>query len=272
MRDSDDELARVDELLTLAYDTSSRRRELELLQSVQPDGWYVIEEDGAPLAVAGCLVYGAFCWLGLVATHPAARGRGLAKQVSSHLVQWARARGCRTVALDASILGRPVYERLGFQAVGATAELMRPPGPLSDSGARADRASPADVDEIARFDRTVFGGDRSRLLRGLAGDPLAAWWITRGDDGAISGYLLARSRLLGPGAALTADAAERLVRSALDETRELRVLVPDESAFHDALATLGFVEQRRLAHMRHGDLELPGARSRLIAQLSYATG
>jgi GNAT superfamily N-acetyltransferase len=256
MRDSDDELAGVDELLMLAYDTSSRRRELELLQSVQPDGWYVIEEDGAPLAVAGCLVYGDFCWLGLVATHPAARGRGLASQVSSHLVQWALRRGCRTVALDASVPGRPVYERLGFRAVGALADL----------------AAAGDVDEIARFDRTIFGGDRARLLRALAHDPRGAWWTTRGDDGALTGYLLARPRLLGPGAALAGDAAERLVRSALDEAGEQRVLVPGESAFHDVLTRLGFVEQRQLTHMRLGDVALPGARSRLVAQLSYATG
>jgi hypothetical protein len=50
------------------------------------------------------------------------------------------------------------------------------------------------------------------------------------------------------------------------------VLVPAESAFHDALTRLGFVELRRLAHMRFGDPGLPGERSRLIAQLSYATG
>jgi GNAT superfamily N-acetyltransferase len=272
MRDSDDELTRVDELLTLAYGTGSRRRELDLLQSVQPDGWYVIEEAGAPLAVAGCLVYGAFCWLGLVATHPDARGRGLASQVSGHLVEWALAHGCRTVALDASIVGRPVYERLGFRAVGATAELHRPAGALPDAGPLAEPASADDIDEIARFDRTVFGGNRSRLLRGLARDPVAAWWLTRGEEGAISGYLLTRARLLGPGAALAPDAAKRLVRSALDETLESRVLVPDESAFHDVLLELGFVEQRQLTHMRSGELELPGARSRLIAQLSYATG
>jgi hypothetical protein len=50
------------------------------------------------------------------------------------------------------------------------------------------------------------------------------------------------------------------------------VLVPDESAFLTTLLALGFVEQRRLVHMRLGELELPGERSRLIAQLSYATG
>jgi hypothetical protein len=48
--------------------------------------------------------------------------------------------------------------------------------------------------------------------------------------------------------------------------------VPAGSLFLDTLLACGFVEQRRLDHMRHGALELPGARNRLLAQLSYATG
>jgi GNAT superfamily N-acetyltransferase len=272
MRDTDDELARVDELLTLAYATSSRRRELELFQAAQPDGWYVIERDGSPVAVAGCLVYGPFCWLGLVATHPALRGRGLASRLSRHLVDWAVSRGCRTVALDASIVGRPVYERLGFEAVGETAELLRGPGTPLPPGEAATRGSVADLDEIAALDRQIFGGDRSVLLRELFADPRGAWCVDRNGDGRLGGYLLTRNRLLGPGAAVDELTAARLVRTALAEGREQRVLVPDESTFLAMLLALGFVEQRRLVHMRFGELELPGERSRLIAQLSYATG
>jgi GNAT superfamily N-acetyltransferase len=272
MRDTDEELARVDELLTLAYATSSRRRELELFQTSQPDGWYVIDQDGSPVAVAGCLLYGPFCWLGLVATHPDLRGRGLASRLSGHLVEWALSRGCRTVALDASIVGRPVYERLGFQAVGETAELLRDPEAPPWSGESAARGSIADLGEIAALDSEVFGGDRSVLLREVFADARGSWWVTRTADGRLSGYLLARDRLLGPGAAVDEQTAARLVRSALAEGQEQRVLVPDESAFLTTLLALGFVEQRRLVHMRFGELELPGERSRLIAQLSYASG
>jgi GNAT superfamily N-acetyltransferase len=272
MRDTEDELARVDELLTLAYATSSRRRELELFQAAQPDGWYVIEQDGSPVAVAGCLVYGPFCWLGLVATHPDLRGRGLASRLSEHLVEWATSRGCRTVALDASIVGRPVYERLGFEAVGETAELLRGPGTPLPRGDTAARGSVADLDEIAALDRETFGGDRSVLLRELFADARGSWYVARAGDGWLSGYLLTRDRLLGPGAAVDEQTATLLVRSAVAEGQEQRVLVPHESAFLTTLLDLGFVEQRRLVHMRFGELELPGERSRLIAQLSYATG
>jgi hypothetical protein len=62
------------------------------------------------------------------------------------------------------------------------------------------------------------------------------------------------------------------VRSALDARCDQRVLVPAGSAYLDTLLDLGFVEQRRLAHMRIGERRLSGERCRLVAQLSYATG
>jgi GNAT superfamily N-acetyltransferase len=272
MRETEDELARVDELLTLAYGTASRRPELDIYLQARPTSWCVIEQDGQLLAVAGCLAYGGFAWLGLVATHPDARGRGLASQVSQHLVGWALARGCPTVALDASISGRSVYERLGFQQVGSTAELLRP---ASSGSTREERAEPgphAGLEDILAFDRGVFGGDRSTLLRGLAADPRARWHVTRRPDGGIGGYLLVRAHLIGPAAAIDEASARQLVRAALDDRHDQRVLVPEGSAHLDTLLALGFVEQRRLAHMRIGELSLSQARSRLLAQLSYATG
>src|ERR1700694_1295497 len=128
MRGSVSELTKVDQLLTLAFGSPSRRNELELYTKVQPDGWFVIEEDDRIVAVGGCIVYGSFSWMGLVGTHPAVRGRGHATRLSEHLVKWSYAKGCRTVALDASKLGRPIYERLGFQPVGSTVRLARAPG------------------------------------------------------------------------------------------------------------------------------------------------
>ena len=52
------------------------------------------------------------------------------------------------------------------------------------------------------------------------------------------------------------------MRAALDDRYDQRVLVPEGSSHLDTLLALGFVEQRRLAHMRFGELELsPGAAS-----------
>jgi GNAT superfamily N-acetyltransferase len=272
MRDRDDELVRVDQLLTLAYGSASRRSELEIYLRAAPTRWCVIELDGRLLAVAGCFAYGGFAWLGLVATHPDARGRGLASQVSQHLAEWALARGCCTVALDASTTGRPVYLRLGFEQVGATAELLRPAGSPPPPDERAEPASPGDLDEIVAFDRGVFGGDRATLLRALAEHARGDWYVTRAADGRLGGYLLVRGQLIGPAAGVDEYAVRQLLHSALDARSDQRVLVPEGSAYLDTLLDLGFVEQRRLAHMRIGEPALSPERSRLVAQLSYATG
>ena len=272
MRDRQDELVRVDQLLTLAYGSASRRSELEIYLRATPTSCCVIEQASRLLAVAGCFAYDGFAWLGLVATHPDARGRGLASEVSRHLVDWALARGCRTVALDASVTGRPVYQRLGFEEVGATAELLRPAGSAPPPDERAEPASPDHLEEIIAFDRGVFGGDRGTLLRALAEHARGDWYVTRTPDGRLGGYLVVRGQLIGPAAGVDDLAVRRLVRSALDARCDQRVLVPAGSAYLDTLLDLGFVEQRRLAHMRIGERRLSPERCRLVAQLSYATG
>ena len=48
-------------------------------------------------------------------TEPGFRGRGVATRLVEEMVRWATSRGYRRIFLHASIAGRPVYARLGFQ-------------------------------------------------------------------------------------------------------------------------------------------------------------
>jgi GNAT superfamily N-acetyltransferase len=48
-------------------------------------------------------------------TEPAARGRGVATRLVREMIRWAMARGYPRIFLHASHMGRPVYERLGFE-------------------------------------------------------------------------------------------------------------------------------------------------------------
>ena len=274
MRRTDPELSQVDQLLMLAFGFASRRTELELYTTVQPDGWFVIEEDDRIVAVGGCMVYGSFSWIGLVGTRPADRGRGHATRLSEHLVKWSYARGCRTVALDASKLGRPIYERLGFRPVGSTVQLAprRMQEPRNPEVTIGHLASP-DKDQLLELDAGIFGGDRSGLLKLLMRGDGKSRLVTRHNAGRLSGYLFVRDRLIGPGAATSPDVARTLVHDALADTSpEQTLLLPSESAYLDVLLSLGFVEQQRLTHMRHGDPSIAGSRDRLLAQTSYAAG
>jgi GNAT superfamily N-acetyltransferase len=74
---------------------------------------------GGELAcVAGTLDRDDDCLLVMVATEPERRGAGLARRLCHAALVDARDRGLRTSSLQATKIGRPVYERLGFQAFG----------------------------------------------------------------------------------------------------------------------------------------------------------
>jgi predicted acetyltransferase len=54
-----------------------------------------------------------------VAVAPEARGRGLSGKLLAHALADAAERGLETSTLVSTRLGRPVYERLGYQALGS---------------------------------------------------------------------------------------------------------------------------------------------------------
>jgi GNAT superfamily N-acetyltransferase len=51
-----------------------------------------------------------------VYTEPGYRGRGIAKRLMQQIMQEAKARQITVVTLHASKMGRPIYEKLGFQS------------------------------------------------------------------------------------------------------------------------------------------------------------
>jgi GNAT superfamily N-acetyltransferase len=70
----------------------------------------------------GCLLmsdHGSNSDVEWVAVAPEARGRGLSGKLLAHALADAAERGLETSTLVSTRLGRPVYERLGYQALGS---------------------------------------------------------------------------------------------------------------------------------------------------------
>lgn len=61
-----------------------------------------------------------------IATLPSFRGRGYGAAMSGHAAAWGRDRGAEVAVLQASAMGRPVYERMGFVEVVAYVQLVMP--------------------------------------------------------------------------------------------------------------------------------------------------
>lgn len=59
------------------------------------------------------------CDFWFAATIPAARGRGLVSGLLHRALSDARERGCRTTTTQATAMGAPVYERIGYRSQGA---------------------------------------------------------------------------------------------------------------------------------------------------------
>jgi len=91
---------------------------------------YQARVDGEPASVIGTLDDGDDCGVYFVATLKEHRGKGLARRLMHAALAEARERGLRTSTLQATKLGYPVYERLGYEAI-CTLEMWEWRGPGS---------------------------------------------------------------------------------------------------------------------------------------------
>jgi ribosomal protein S18 acetylase RimI-like enzyme len=83
-----------------------------------PTYTYVARLDGEPASVVVSQDLEGDCSIWCVATLPDARGRGLAAGLMRRALADGRERGCEISTLQATKLGQPVYERLGYRSFG----------------------------------------------------------------------------------------------------------------------------------------------------------
>jgi GNAT superfamily N-acetyltransferase len=79
---------------------------------------YVARVDGEPAVALLTHDHEGDCGIWAVAVAPEARGRGLSGALLAHAMVDARERGCETTSLEATQMGRPTYEKLGYKPLG----------------------------------------------------------------------------------------------------------------------------------------------------------
>jgi GNAT superfamily N-acetyltransferase len=153
-------------------------------------------------------------WVAMVLTHPDERGKGYGRRLTEEAIKWLRSQDTAWMKLDASPLGQPIYERLGFRVEALMERRTRQPGrPMPVSCLTA--ASPEHCALPWELDCAAFGADRSRLLALLLRIPDMQVAVLPDD----AGYAMLRPGLkawqLGPMVCRDAVGAEQLVRWAL---------------------------------------------------------
>jgi hypothetical protein len=224
--------------------------------ALQPDGAFVAEFDGVPAGTVATCIFGPVAWIAMVLVDAELRGRGLGRALMERALEFLDRSSARTVRLDATPLGQPLYEKLGFLPE-YTLTRFEGQAPHAEAAPSVRPASSEHLPDLLRLDRAVTGTDRERLLVRLLGEYPDEARVIESPAG-LEGYLLARpgsrARYLGPcvarggaGPLLLADTWRRHA----GETVFLDI--PDENALACALArAAGLTPQRSLARMYRG--------------------
>ena len=206
-----------------------------------PDGHFLVaERDGAIVGTGASVGFGPTGWIGGIAVAPEARGARLGQALTEATIE---ALGPReTLLLLASDAGRPIYERLGFEAEEHYRVFWSPPdaAPAVD-GLR--RLTAADREAVLALDARVTGEPRVPA-------------VDLGLQGAVATPDLSAVALKPPWPALPIlardpDAGATLLRALVAPGLRLAVPEPNAAAL-ETLRDLGCTPGDDVVRMRRG--------------------
>jgi GNAT superfamily N-acetyltransferase len=193
----------------------------ERFLALQPEGCFVAELAGKVVGTTTTCVFYPIAWIAMVLVEEGLRGRGIGTALVEHALQFIDAQGVRSIRLDATHLGQPIYERFGFvPQYWLTRFAGRLPQTPNETGRGVSPASPVDYRRLAAFDKEVTQTDRGKFLwRLFIENPPSVRLVQR--DQRLQGWITVRhgreAWQLGPcladataGEELLADAAAQL--------------------------------------------------------------
>ena len=232
-------------------------------------GCFVAEVEGVACGTAATIVYsGRFAWVGMVLVDPVHRGQGIGTTLLEKCIEHLDLLRVPCIKLDATPLGKPIYEKFGFEAEYELERwTLKRAGTDSAAGIRAEigEAMPVPLFEfILKADGEAFGADRSAILRSVNEDEprfTDGLWNAGGMEGYAFGRRGSFADHLGPWIAKDEGTGERLLDQFLaHSTRE--TVVTDCSAANPLARKLlrarGFDYSRPLTRMFRGRNDHPG--------------
>src|SRR5687768_13335318 len=131
---------------------------------LRPDGCFLAQWNGQPVGTVVACLFGSVAWIAMMLVESSLRGRGIGRALMEQALAFAEEQGAASVRLDATPLGQPLYERLGFTP---DYWLTRYGGEPTVVGPTRADLSLVSVDDAAILDQTATGIDRRRLLAAL---------------------------------------------------------------------------------------------------------
>jgi predicted N-acetyltransferase YhbS len=223
-----------------------------------PEGAFVALSDGRIVGSVTTCCFDAVGWIAMLLVEPARRGAGIGRRLLVRALEYLDAQGVRSVRLDATAAGRPLYESLGFNVdfpLGRYGGIASEAGP----GGEIREGHPGDLPLLAALDRDATGTERRALLDRLVQDNPVEYVVAGPPGGPIRGFALWRpgssAHQIGPciaerdaGRPLLDEAARRLAG---------RLIIIDIPVHHgDAVAWatgIGLTATREFWRMTRGE-------------------
>lgn len=227
------------------------------LLDMEPAGCFVAEWDGRPIGTTITCILGSVAWIAMVLVDPDFRGRGIGKALMIHALEFLDIQAVPSIRLDATALGKPLYEKLGFVVEYGLARFEGIPQEAPQPARKVDTAGREDWPLVFRLDQEITGADRSKFLSRLFSEQQEAIGVVRSAESLV-GFVAARPGTrawqIGPclggrrvGSILLADAFRRFV-----ETYVFVDVPVQNQAGIDLAKRAGLTIQRHLIRMRRG--------------------
>jgi len=193
-----------------------------------PSHVFVAEDTGRIVGTGIATANGPVGWVGTIFVAPDRRREGLGDALTRTVIDDLESRGCRTLVLTATDAGRPLYERLGFEAQMPQGFFMAAGLPPNEVDNAVRPFDPTMFQGIVTLDRVATGEDRSAVLERLASPESSR--VLLDADGALRGFLI---RAPWGGVSLIAPEADDAIRLLEWRRRQAGVDHPVYAGFPD---------------------------------------
>ena len=246
----------------------------------EPNGCFAAEMDGNVVGTATTTRYtpdsgpGSFGWVGMVLVDPEFRRHGIGSTLLKRCIQYLKDSGVETVKLDATPMGKLVYEKLGFVA---EYELERWEGvarsfelEVDVPGSTVVHMKDSDLKDVIAFDANIFGAHRANVIEAWYRDWPERCVVAR-QGGAVKAFGLSRRgtnfQQIGPvvGDSQLSAKVLAMILSELEDEQVVVDAVTSNPWARQAVEACGLKHQRPFLRMAFGKNSAPGKPESMLA-------
>ncbi len=238
---------------------NQREDDWRAMMAIAPRGTFGATVDGSLVGTCIGLDYGGFGWIAMMLVDPVHRRQGLGAALLTRAIAGLPREA--PIRLDATPLGRPLYELHGFRDESVLTRFIAERAMFDHDDVETDvleavrPMNTSDLPAVLEVDAHVFGGNRRHVLEWVlaAAPEYCAIAIVAGS---LAGYVFGRHgrvfNHIGPVVARSESVARALVRRAAEVSPGRRGIdsFDGRPEWDHWLGRSGFLAERRLLRMR----------------------